>query len=50
MALLYGITKIATLSKIINSAWDDLSEKELEAIRKLDSEKLRSNNDGARAI
>jgi hypothetical protein len=50
MALLYGITKIATLSKIINSAWGDLSEKELEAIRKLESEKLGSNNDGAGAI
>jgi hypothetical protein len=48
MALLYGVTKIAMLSKIINSAWSNLSENELEALRQLESEKLCSNYDGSR--
>jgi hypothetical protein len=38
MALVYGVTKVAMLQTIINSAWGKLSEKELEAIRKLESE------------
>jgi hypothetical protein len=50
MALLYGVTKIAMLSKIINGAWGKLSENELEAIRELESEKLRNSNVGSRAI
>jgi hypothetical protein len=50
MALLYGVTKIAMLSKTINSAWANLSENELDAIRKLESEKLRTNNDVSGAI
>lgn len=47
MAVLYGITKIAMLSKIINGAWSNLSETELEAIYKVECEKLGKNNDGA---
>jgi hypothetical protein len=48
MARLYGMTKVAMLSKIIDSAWDKLSEQELEAIRNLGSEKLH-NNEGSGA-